>query len=333
MAKGNVFQGMARGKIGDVVLSRLNGQQISRVRNRQPHNPQTNPQLYQRAIMATIMRAYSAGKVIFDHSFEGKKVGSGCQAEFMALNAKALRAQIANEIAAGYDNTGTDVENLIARVCCRGVKFPVPNRYIISSGSLVNNIMDNNGAFINPPTDDPAGIAVGTWLQNNGFQPDTLLTLCVFIVSDTNDPNNVVGMASGNFGGKQYATYFYYVQLRPKAALFNDTTTKITEATTLSTVFDVASNHMPLNWATLTFTWGLAEAKFVSSEAALLGTSGVILSHENSGLRSNCTMSLYDDSTWDEQNYGLVTPEILGNWAMSTSTVGDSDLVLEGSGF
>ena len=73
MAKGNMLQGMARGKVGDVVFSRLNGQQISRVRNRQPYNPRTNKQLIQRAIMATVMLGYSAGKEIFNHSFQGKR--------------------------------------------------------------------------------------------------------------------------------------------------------------------------------------------------------------------------------------------------------------------
>ena len=91
MAKGNLFQGMGRGKVGDVVFSRLNGQQIARVRNRNPKNPRTNAQLYQRAIMATVMQAYSAGIAIFDHSFQGKEVGAQNQRRFMALNAKLLR--------------------------------------------------------------------------------------------------------------------------------------------------------------------------------------------------------------------------------------------------
>jgi hypothetical protein len=94
MAKGNLFQGMARGAVGDVVFSRLNGQQVSRVRNRQPANPQTNAQLYQRAIMATVMQAYSFGKKIFDHSFEGKKKGSECQNAFLSLNSLKLRSAI-----------------------------------------------------------------------------------------------------------------------------------------------------------------------------------------------------------------------------------------------
>ena len=87
MAKGNMLQGMARGKVGDVVFSRLGGEQIARVRNRHPKNPRTNAQLYQRAIMATVMQAYSAGKVIFDHAFQGREIGAGIQRRFMALNA------------------------------------------------------------------------------------------------------------------------------------------------------------------------------------------------------------------------------------------------------
>ena len=60
---------MGRGKLGDIVLTRIDGQQIARPRNRQPKNPRTNKQLYQRAVMATVMQAYSAGIKIFDHSF------------------------------------------------------------------------------------------------------------------------------------------------------------------------------------------------------------------------------------------------------------------------
>ena len=63
-----------------------------------PFNPRTNSQLYQRTIMATIMRAYSAGKEVFDHSFQGKSVGAACMATFMKLNLRILRALCAEEI-------------------------------------------------------------------------------------------------------------------------------------------------------------------------------------------------------------------------------------------
>lgn len=63
-----------------------------------PFNPRTNSQLFQRAIMATIMRAYSAGKEVFDHSFQGKSVGAASMATFMKRNLNILRALCSEEI-------------------------------------------------------------------------------------------------------------------------------------------------------------------------------------------------------------------------------------------
>lgn len=84
MAKGNMFLGMARGKVGDVVFYRADGQQLSRVRNRNPRNPRTNAQLFQRAIMATVVQAYAAGKELFDHSFQGFQSGWVVSVNFCA---------------------------------------------------------------------------------------------------------------------------------------------------------------------------------------------------------------------------------------------------------
>lgn len=74
MAKGNPFFGQLSGAVGDVVFSRLNGQQISRSRNRNPHNPNTAKQRYQRARMATAVEFYARGqKALFNFAFESKK--------------------------------------------------------------------------------------------------------------------------------------------------------------------------------------------------------------------------------------------------------------------
>lgn len=89
---------MARGAVGDVVFYRQNGQQMSRIRVRNPRNPRSYPQVYQRAIMATIMRAYTAGKEVFDHSYQGCQVGAKTMAKFMSINAKILGRLCAEEI-------------------------------------------------------------------------------------------------------------------------------------------------------------------------------------------------------------------------------------------
>ena len=130
MAKGNMFLGMARGKVGDVVFYRADGQQLSRVRNRNPRNPRSDAQLFQRAIMATTVQAYTAGKAIFDHSFQGYSVGAQNQREFLKRNAKMLRELIATDI-----NTPIATNQQKARVVAPGVSMPVPNAYVISRGT------------------------------------------------------------------------------------------------------------------------------------------------------------------------------------------------------
>lgn len=130
MAKGNMFQGMARGKVGDVVFSRLNGQQISRVRNRAPHNPRSEKQLTQRIIMNTVMQAYSKMSAIVDHSFEGYKAGQETMSQFMSLNAKALRTKVANAVA-----NNNDLASLYAFTPL-GSSYYSPNDFILSKGTL-----------------------------------------------------------------------------------------------------------------------------------------------------------------------------------------------------
>lgn len=134
MAKGNLFQGMARGKVGDVVFYRMNGVQMSRVRNRAPKNPRTNEQMYQRAVISSVMKLYSAGKEIFDHSFQGYTIGEGCMRRFNSVNARILRQQIINDI-----NDGTTLSLQVGRVVPpRSLNF-VPLLFCqISEGTLQN---------------------------------------------------------------------------------------------------------------------------------------------------------------------------------------------------
>lgn len=71
MAKGNLILGTAKNSVGDVVMYRREGTQITRVRVRNVKNPKTNAQSFQRAIMAPIAKFYSPLSVILERSFEG----------------------------------------------------------------------------------------------------------------------------------------------------------------------------------------------------------------------------------------------------------------------
>ena len=95
-----------------------------------PKNPQTDAQLIQRVIMATVMKAYGAMKEITDHSFEGYTAGQQTMGRFQSLNAKALRTRIEDEIHQGYD-----LGSIFAFSKLSDARF-VPGDYIISAGSL-----------------------------------------------------------------------------------------------------------------------------------------------------------------------------------------------------
>lgn len=134
MAKDNLFLGTARGSVGDVTFSRLNGQQVARVRNRSPRNPQSPAQMVQRIIMSTVGKAYSFMQAICNHSFEGFEAGQLSQRKFMEVNVGMLRDRVADVLA-------YPVEEVIRASEAFNFSFkndysPVLNGYQISAGSL-----------------------------------------------------------------------------------------------------------------------------------------------------------------------------------------------------
>ena len=54
--------GMARGKLGEFVYARVKGQQVSRAYNKEPYNPQTSAQLYQRSLFTDAVKFYTRGR-------------------------------------------------------------------------------------------------------------------------------------------------------------------------------------------------------------------------------------------------------------------------------
>lgn len=321
MAKGNLFQGMARGKVGDVVFSRANGQQVSRVRNRQPNNPRTNAQLYQRAIMATIMQAYSAGKEIFDHSFQGYKVGADNQNRFMTINTKKLRAAVASDVANGLTGGGCT-----ARVIGPGVKYPVPWTYQISEGSLPQDIMDSCGGLKH--IGEVQNETVAQYVRRMGIQQNDIFTVVAFNCATNSSAFDVVFTAGQ--GGDEYAEQtkciFLFARLRVKASAYNDATV-ISSITTMDHIFeyDLSSNYTPSLNVHQMGAGILYPDEMPQSET--LYTAGVIRSRDNEDLRSTCVME------WpfnEASEYGLTTDYLQTAWAEGTAKIGESNLILEG---
>lgn len=86
MATGNWLLSGVKGKVGDLVLSKSNGVQITRARNRFPSNPKTTKQALQRMKFAAIAAFYSAFENdILNHSWQGVKYGGTSHNHFYKL--------------------------------------------------------------------------------------------------------------------------------------------------------------------------------------------------------------------------------------------------------
>lgn len=146
MSKGNLFLGMARGKVGDVVFARQYGEQVTRARNRAPKNPQTPLQLLQRVIMKTTSQAYSLFQEICDHSFQGKQFGTANQSAFAVRNVALLRSKVQSII-----DSGDPVEIVTAgetNYANKAASLAMINPYQVSEGSLIPlNVGFVNGVF------------------------------------------------------------------------------------------------------------------------------------------------------------------------------------------
>lgn len=310
MAKGNLFQGMGRGKVGDVVFSRLNGQQIARVRNRNPKNPRTNAQLYQRAIMATVMQAYSAGIAIFDHSFQGKEVGAQNQRRFMSLNAKLLRSQIAADI-----NGAVAVASQVGRVVAPGVSSPVAACLQVSEGSLVNTLL--NGTV---PAAASASEKVSEYCARLGLVANDLFTFVAFFKPD--NAATLFTLAGDDTAySKQYETHFAFVRCSVKASALTNTTDTISD---LGQILEITDTNIDPQMQLSDFSIGDSVPTIVFVDPDGKGSYAWIRSRVNEDLRSTAELS------FDAAEYGIASEFALAAWTQGTADLGNSDLILEG---
>lgn len=311
MAKGNLFLGMGRGSVGDVTFYRADGQQLSRARNRKPRNPKSNAQLIQRAISATIVQAYKAGSVIFDHSFEGKSVPAGSQRAFLSTNMRKLRAQVLSELETPANDASSSV------VSPRAV-YPVPNAYRISEGSLVQNLFNVSANGDDHPAAAPAialqGETIAQYLTRLNIAAGDIFTVVSF---GTPDAGNRSSLTSPQ-------CTFGFMRLTVKADAI--TSTKTMSTATYQDVFQIDSAGAVLPAARLmSESINISDLDIAGNDA---GCIGVIRSNENSGLRSTSDMWLPDDqdllTTW-----GVAPINLLAAWSEDSGSV-DSELILEG---
>lgn len=327
MAKDNLFLGFGRGKVGDVVFYRRDGQQIARARNRAPRNPNTFRQQLQRAVSANVQRLYSAGMQVFNHSFEGYKVGEGNQRVFVKQNMDKLRSLLVSD----YNLSRADTDCL-GRVGAPGLTIPVPfGGMIISNGSVQQTLFsfDSMEGFemAEPLRNQQEAIqeTVGHYALRVGLVPGDIYTFVAFGC----DP--LQGAELAYFGPTEsytkyaaiYPQLFGYSQLRVKEGITEDTT-PISNITTLGAFFESGSAGADLT-SRVAFNYITPQA--IDARMAT-GLIGCIRSREDSGVRSPSSLYVLR-STYD---YGLTVNYLENAWGARAQIEG-SDLILEGSEF
>lgn len=320
MAKDNLFLGVARGSIGDVTFYTKNGQQISRVRRRSVKNPSTSGQLYQRAVLSTVVKAYQAGSAIFDHSFEGYATGAASQARFQKVNIDLIRKLVEADV----DASASESEHHAA-VVPRGSVWPVPNVYRVSQGSLVQNFFTGGLATPAPsvaPNPPVSGETVAQWLARNGIIDDDIFTVVAFGLTDTSGWSE----SDSTRFRRSYECRFGWLRLRVSTAAI--TSSSVALDSSFSDVFDIESSDK-----TAVSGRGLDEAISISEvvDGAVTGAIGVIRSRENQRLRSTCDLVI---PTTQPSNlyvkWGIVGKYIPELWSKEIGELGQSPLILEG---
>lgn len=208
MSKGNLFLGYARGKVGDVVFSRQNGEQITRARNRAPKNPQTAYQLTQRVCLKTASLAFSLMQEICNHSFQSVDGKTSNQSRFNRVNIALMRQQLAEYINSGDPNElWSCPETNFAQ---RSTVLPPIRPYVVSEGTLQSQAVSMDGGWVSldaivSVTPAETGITYAQVCQAFGLNRGDQLTFVVLTTDDTESGIN------GVFNG----FYFSRVILEP----------------------------------------------------------------------------------------------------------------------
>ena len=332
MAKGIDINGQLRGKRGGVVYYRTNGQQISRARNFAPKNPKTDKQLIQRAVTATIAQMYSEGKMIFDHSFEGKLVPAGSQREFLRLNMRALRQAILADIngAASAADPAQYEASLRHYVVNPQRDTPTPNQYIISKGTYKDSpltlVISLDSVYLGFPEVATGMTTVAAYLAAYNLLEGDIHTVC-FLTSKKNDFSRVSSPTS----------HFGFIRLIVKSGI-NGTADLATAK--VSDIFEVEAYHASQAVVTALAAYVLTNGNGVSLNAVdwidatnfQPSAAGIICSRDDEKLRSNTVMQVIPCGSTTMNNWSVTGVSLVESWRNASGDV-QSDLILEGGNF
>lgn len=345
MAKSNGFFTLRRGSTKSLTFSVYNGKQITKDRVSKVSNPKSQKQQYQRAIMATVMAAYSGMKEIVDHSFQGKSKGSENQREFMSRNLVAMRNAFAY-----YQEENPTPDNLEFFAVAPKTPTVLPNAWKISSGTLAETPFlryddSNHTLKIDLPTVDQHYNITAAKLANEiGVFPGMQITFCCISAAN--------GIPVYQLYDEDYAKYVNFEFHYARIVFKNYDQTKVYNGDLPEPFFpdgDANANALMLflqdaidfEKSTVDITHGLAmgtgvvtiDAELALTRAqfdeSLTGAIGIITSKVDEDLRSTSYMQVRNVVSLKDV-LGLSWEYVWDAWRNVASSVGESDLYLEG---
>lgn len=319
------------GKLGNTVGfkrsgSKKAGAKFARIRAAEIKNPKTNAQLYQRAVAATVTKAYAAIKEICDHSFEGKAVGAESMQYFNSKNMNLLRKAILSDV-----NGAVEPAAQVGVVVAPKSAFPTPGPYLVSEGSLTQSLFTfvesgGSGFAIKNVSSDTQTVA--EYLAENGVVANDIYT---FVALGVLDPQGAFASQYGQLAS-QPSTAFAFMRLKVKATAL--TSTAVAVNATYADVFDVdfGGNFSSIDLSGLSLDGDSITVDMLVN-GAVDGYVGVIRSRDNSKLRSTCrlqTINAAGDYPTYVSPWGVKSDYLLNAWIQEQDTLGQSALILEG---
>lgn len=359
MSKGSFLLHGTRGKVGNIVARRHRGNTVL-AEYTIPKNPQTQKQMAQRIIFATVGQAVKFLKPIIDHSFEGKAVGVESVDCFRKRNLSILRAGAAID----FEETTKPADSNVF-MTTKGISALIPNRYQIAGGSLtvpaaaeceiIKKAGQRNAVNLFPAntvsSNSEKKISLGDLLAILGFtQEGQQLTKCLI----TAVPGQYLYSLDGdNAPGFQIAQAgFTAIRLCLKQSISFDTEIDLSAEDADPAVIDALKNAFDLSKSDGDFVKyitdsietneanGVVQVKLsaipaieqITGDTKKVLAFGTILSqpYANGWLRSNSYMQLLDIPT-DEVNYGLYWNSAIQAW-FAGQEIADNELFLEQGG-
>lgn len=330
MGKGNLLQGMGRGKLGDTVFYRQNGSQMFRVRNRMVKNPKSTGQQIQRSLMATVTKAYSQLQVICNHSFENVAYGAASQSYFVKKNLDLLRKAAVTY--AENNLSGIGEYNMPYIVAPGTVATVCPNRLLISEGSLQQDAFKvEDGQWDSAMLVQPSVGVQGTAKDFLASLGDKMYTLVVVRALSP-----ILGTIADKQGNALYNTEVLFSRIkRNDVQLTEEDAVKKMEVIGggISKYLTIESN---MEKTDSLWDWFTGENAFIGSDMACC----VIASKFNGAkwLRSSASLVINKNENFGETSADVKTGSAigldfaygLGLWTGTNQSLATSDKLLNG---